>query len=375
MADDALLTATRKRTRSAAWSVSRLRQVGRLGPTASRGGRPQHGFTLVELLVVITIIGILISLLLPAVQAAREAGRCMQCTNNLKQISLAAHLYHDAVGSFPPAFLSGWNFTSPKVRKRGFSLFIFLLPYMEMSNLYDKWDFSDPDLAFVGDMQSLAAQGPNLLCPSESENENPLNYGSKHIQGVPTPARHIKVTSYAGNAGTRSYHPDSGYLMTDGIFFMAGPDSQPVPNLRTVRLADVTDGTSNTLFFGERCRYDPNYDSFAAEGWDWEFRFYGNWCGASRLVLSHNTLSSYAPINYRLPFGYANRAGAAPPANSAEDFKYYIDMRTCAFGSSHPGGANISLCDGSVRFFSETIPLITLRALSTRQGGELETVP
>ena len=372
MADDGLLTAQCKRTWSAVWSVSRLRQVGSGDLTASWGEKSRRGFTLVELLVVITIIGILISMLLPAVQAAREAGRRMQCTNNLKQISLAAHCYHNAAGTFPTAFLSGWNFTTPKVQKRGFSLFIFLLPYLERINLYDQWDFSDPDLAFDGDTQSLAAQGPDLLCPSEPENDNPLDYGSKHIQGVPTPPRHIKVTSYAGNAGTRSYHPDSGYLKTDGIFFMAGPDSQPVPNQCTVRLADVTDGTSNTLFFGERCRSDPNYDTFAAQGWDWEFRFYGNWCGASRLVLSHNTLSSYTPINYRLPFDYANRAGAVPPANSADDFKYYIDMRTCAFGSCHPGGANISLCDGSVHFFSETIPLIILRALSTRQGGEME---
>jgi prepilin-type processing-associated H-X9-DG protein len=91
--------------------------------------------------------------------------------------------------------------------------------------------------------------------------------------------------------------------------------------------------------------------------------------------VAHVTLSSYAPINYRLPFNYDNRAGATPPANSAADFKYYIDLRVCAYGSSHPGGANLALCDGSVRFFSETIPLVTLRALSTRKGGEAVTAP
>jgi prepilin-type processing-associated H-X9-DG protein len=229
-----------------------------------------------------------------------------------------------------------------------------------------------PDLQFVGDRASLAANGPNLLCPSEPESDNPLDYSTRHIQGSAMPPRHIRVTSYCGNAGTRSYHPDSGFFMADGIFIMAGPDSQPRPNQNPITLAGIVDGTSNTLFFGERSRWDPNYNSFAAQGWDWPLRFYGNWCGASRLVVSHLTLSGYSPINYRLPFNYTNRAIASPPANSPADFKYYIDLRLCAYGSSHPGGANISLADGSVRFFSETISMVTLRALSTRAGGEPE---
>ena len=372
MANNDLVTAARKRTWSAVRSVFGLRRKPWLDQAASRA-ICSRGFTLVELLVVIAIIGILVSLLLPAVQAAREASRRMKCSNKLRQIALAAHNYHDTVGTFPPSWLSGWRNSSGK--KRGYSLYIHLLPYIEMSSLYDQWDFSNPDLQFVGDMDSLAAKGPDLLCPSEPESENPLDYSNKHIQGSPMPPRHIKVTSYCGNAGTKSYHPDSGFFKADGIFVMAGPDSQPVPDQQPVRLAGITDGTSNTLFFGERSRWDPNYNTFAAQGWDWQLRFYGNWCGASRLVVSHLTLSGYSPINYRLPFNYENRAGANPPANSANDFKYYIDLRLCAYGSSHPGGANISLADGSVRFISETIPLMTLRALSTRAGGEAECAP
>lgn len=118
-----------------------------------------------------------------------------------------------------------------------------------------------------------------------------------------------------------------------------------MPNQRPVRLEDIRDGTSQTLFFGERSRWDPNYDTFAAQGWDWEFHYYGNWCGASRLSLAHITLSGYSPINYRLPFDYEGRAGAIPSAGSQADFAYYIDMRVCAFGSSHPCGANVSRCD------------------------------
>jgi prepilin-type N-terminal cleavage/methylation domain-containing protein/prepilin-type processing-associated H-X9-DG protein len=329
------------------------------------------GFTLVELLVVIAIIGILIALLLPAVQAAREAARRTQCTNTLKQVSLAAHHYHDALGSFPPGMLLS-QYNRSRDRYRGVSLFVLLLPYLEQENLHAEWDFDDPNANFGG-RESRADRGPNLLCPSETESGNPLHYSSR-LTGS-SMDRYVRVTSYAGNAGTRSYHPASGFLKTDGIFFMAGPGSLPEPNQQPVRVADVADGTSNTLFLGERTRWAPNYDTFAAQGWDWAFRFYGNWAATSASGVAHVTLSSYPPINYRLPFDYDARAGASPPAGSAADFKYYIDLRVCAYGSNHPGGANLALCDGSVRFFSDTIPLIALRALSTRQGGEALTGP
>jgi len=332
-----------------------------------------RGFTLVELLVVIAIIGILVALLLPAVQAAREASRRTQCTNALKQVALAAQQYHDALRTFPPAIVFTRHYPTPTPRDAGVSLFVHLLPFLEMNHLRGQWEDSDPESVFNGGLNALSAQGPNLLCPSEPEKENPLYYAS-HIYGFATD-RWIKTTSYAGNGGTRSYHPSSGFLMADGIFFQVGPKSKPVPNQEPVRLADVVDGASNTLFFGERSRWDPNYNTFAAQGWDWVFRNYGNWCGTSGSVLSHITLSSYAPLNYRLPFDSDHRAGASPPANSAADFKYYIDLRVCAYGSSHPGGANLALCDGSVRFFSESIGMVTLRALSTRQGGEAEGLP
>ena len=331
-----------------------------------------RAFTLVELLVVIAIIGILTALLLPAVQMAREAARRTQCVNNLKQLALAAHGYHDAVRTFPPAMLLS-QYDASKNRYRGFSLFVLLLPYFEQGNLHAQWDFANPNGNFSGATDSHAAWGPNLLCPSEPEDENPLQYSTR-LTGSSSD-RWIKVTSYGGNAGTRSYHPASGFLTTDGMFFMAGPGSLPEPDQRPVRLAEICDGTSNTLLFGERSRWAPNYNTFADQGWDWHFRYYGNWAATSTSGVAHVSLSSYPSINYRLPFDYDHRAEAVPPANDATGFKHYIDLRVCGFGSNHPGGANFAMADGSVRFLSETIPLITLRALSTRQGGEVVYTP
>jgi len=338
--------------------------------------RRKPGFTLVELLVVIAIIGILIAMLLPAVQAAREAARRTQCTNALKQIALAAHNYHDSLRSFPSGMLLAQYATSGKgvPKNRGYSLFVLLLPYLEQTSLHGKWDFNEPANNFVGGRDCNAATAvPQLLCPSDPEQENPV-FVSATLGGEGVD-RWNAMTSYGGNAGTRSYHPTSGFIMSDGIFFLTGPGSVPDANQRPVRLADITDGTNNTLLFGERSRRDPNYDTFAAQGWDCPIRLYGRWAPIGWLGVAHVTLSSYSPINYRLPFDYANRALANPPCNSSTDFKYYIDLRVCAFGSNHPGGANFSMCDGSVRFVSETISMITLRALTTRQGGETETVP
>ena len=312
------------------------------------------------------------ALLLPSVQAARAAARRVQCANNLKQIALAAHEYHSTAGTLPPGILLSQYYPS-RARYRGANLFVFLLPHLDAGSLCGQWDFVDPNRNFDGGTDSRAAKGPNLLCPAEPASENPLYYSSR-LTGSSLD-RYIKVTSYAGNGGTRSYHPASGFLMTNGVFFMAGPGSRPQSNQEPVRFADITDGTTNTLFFGERSRWDPNYDTFAAQGWDWEFRYYGNWAATSASGVAHVTLSSYPPINYRLPFNYDNRATANPPANSAIDFKYYIDLRVCAYGSSHPGGANLAMCDGSVRFFSESTNLMTFRALSTRGGGEVVPTP
>jgi len=142
----------------------------------TRRHAPLHAgpaFTLVELLVVIAIIGILVALLLPAVQAAREAGRRTWCTNTLKQLALAAQQYHDVVRTFPPAIVFTRHYPTPTPRYTGVSLFIHLLPYIEKNSLRGQWEDGDPESVFNGGRDALSAQGPDLLCPSEPESENP----------------------------------------------------------------------------------------------------------------------------------------------------------------------------------------------------------
>ncbi len=122
--------------------------------------------------------GGLVALLLPAVQAAREAARRMHGSNTLKQIALAGHHYHDTAGSFPPGILLS-QYDAARATWRGTRLFVFLLPYWEQGGLYDKWDFDDPNRNFLGGMQSRAARGPNLRCPSEPDSENLLLYSTR----------------------------------------------------------------------------------------------------------------------------------------------------------------------------------------------------
>ncbi|MCC7084871.1 MAG: DUF1559 domain-containing protein [Pirellulales bacterium] len=313
------------------------------------------GFTLIEVLVVIAMIGVLVALLLPAVQSAREAARRVHCSNQLKQLALAAQHYHATWNSFPP----GVDRSTSKKQ----SLFVFLLPEMEDRSFYEQWKQPNADRAVLG-----ATVLPGLVCPSDRIPNNPVqNKMSAKCYGL---------TSYGGNGGTRSFHPDSPDLKADGIFFEVGAKSRPVVDQRAVRISDIADGTSSTLLFGERSHDDPNFDSFAKRGWEQTMGEYGYWTASGgNLALGDVTLSSFAELNYRVPATYENRAEANPAASSVSAFRFYADRRLSAFGSNHPGGANFALADGSVRFIHNDIPQESLRAMSTRSGGEPVKVP
>src|SRR5688500_11935215 len=145
--------------------------------------RHRPAFTLVELLVVIAIIGILAALLLPAIQSAREAGRRTRCVNNLRQLALATHNFHDVQETLPPGVLQMSFAGMPKYR--GVSLYVKLLPYIEQEMLAAKWDHADPLTNTVGGSSSLTATKlPLLICPSDIIPTNPINGGSNRWYGL-----------------------------------------------------------------------------------------------------------------------------------------------------------------------------------------------
>jgi prepilin-type N-terminal cleavage/methylation domain-containing protein/prepilin-type processing-associated H-X9-DG protein len=318
----------------------------------------RRAFTLIELLVVIAIIAVLVGLLLPAVQKVREAANRISCTNNLKQIALAAHNYHDTYGRFPGGVYLNPGPFSLGPRAQGYTVFVALLPFIEQDNLYALWNFTTP---ILNGQQSATVPNPpaatvlkTLICPSDQIPENPRP-AAKHPPGVYL----WGITSYGGNGGTQSY-PNASL---DGIFFAVGPGSSPV--LKSVRMADVTDGLSNTLLFGERYHLDANFDELVSPvpsslstdlvaGYGW-------WGSPTPEAVADVTESAFAPLNYLVP-------NPLPPGVTSQQA---VNLRICAWGSGHTGGANFALGDGSVRFIDNSIPQTTLAWLSTRAGGEV----
>jgi prepilin-type processing-associated H-X9-DG protein len=306
--------------------------------------------TLIELLVVIGIIAILIALLLPAVQKVREAANRMSCLNNLKQIALATHNFHDTHQKFPTGGRLPVNVGGRPTG--GTNLWVELLPYFEQDNLHNKWDYYDNRNNVAGVRNATQAQVIKiLLCPSDPLPEPVVQTTAANSLAPPWSWGYYGMSSYGGSAGKRSVNPGSPPafpgITRDGIFFIGS----------CVRLTDVTDGSSNTILFGERYHRDPEFDlrqppgiTPMAEVGRWGYVANGGG------LMANVTLHTAAPINYRVP-----------PGGDLST----INDRDCAFGSGHPGGANFASADGSVRFVRDSIPLATLQALSTRAGGEV----
>jgi prepilin-type N-terminal cleavage/methylation domain-containing protein/prepilin-type processing-associated H-X9-DG protein len=310
----------------------------------------RRGFTLVELLVVIAIIGILVALLLPAIQAAREAARRTQCLNNLKQIGVANHNYCDSKKSFPPGACvpigSNSGEISPSscpdldknpatidcppqpIPGKWGSWLTWILPYMEESALFANLNLNDREYGYCTGPNSYGATIiPGYICPSDEQTTKVMVYSNTYYFGM---------NSYFGNAGTKAWLISQATF--NGVLFYNSK----------VKFSGITDGTSHTLLVGERNSADPTWKASTPltdyRGWAW--------------------------ANYNS--GQDNLGDSAWPINSTTA-QINIDARRTNFGSGHPGGSNFVFCDGSAQFLTLTgsDELVTLQQLSMRADGQV----
>ncbi|PQO46202.1 prepilin-type cleavage/methylation domain-containing protein [Blastopirellula marina] len=311
--------------------------------------RNRLGFTLVELLVVIAIIGVLVALLLPAVQQAREAARRMSCGNNLKQLALACHNYHDTFLELPTGSqqLIGWR--------------ISILPFIEQKNLTDKFNYTETfsGNADTGNAKLLEKlELDAFICPS-----------TQPPQSYPWNKRHHQYHSYCGvNGAVDRNATNQAEWGACKQFYGYSCDNGTMGYNQELTFANITDGTSNTLMIGEQSGYDPGM-----EEWNSGLKqgYHGGWHGAGNSVVNASATQTgigggMAPIVY-------------PPNSVCSSGDRWVCgmayVNSCNYNSYHPGGVQFALADGSVRFVPETTDLVLLKRLAMRGDGRVASMP
>ena len=299
----------------------------------------RHAFTLVELLVVIAIIGVLVGLLLPAVQAARESARRSRCTNNLKQVGLALHLYHDSRKALPPGStgISTAGSGVPAYTPSGnLSFLVPILPFMEEMSLFDRCDLTKdyntaPYTTAVSGVTINGTRLNNVLCPSATavvSQYAPEAGITTHILAVWGPRG---ANPAGGQYGYYGGPIQQGYVPNQGVLGV----NVAMP------LSKVTDGTSTTLLIGEMSWKDANCYRPWTRGWA------GILGGGGKSTLYAINSTPYTVNNF-----------------------HHV-----SFGSNHPGVCGFGFADGAVAFISESIDLVTYNSLSSRNGGETVRLP
>jgi prepilin-type N-terminal cleavage/methylation domain-containing protein/prepilin-type processing-associated H-X9-DG protein len=347
--------------RSARHALNDSQALARAGPALLGSKTPtierprRLGFTLVELLVVIAIIGVLVALLLPAIQAAREAARRSQCQNALKQIGLACLNFHDTKKHFPPGICApygtaGEGELNPKlcpggeancppqpIPGRWGSWLTWILPHIEQAPLYSRLDLTHREYGYCNGPKSYGASIiPDYLCPADAELTKVMTYTANDGNTY-----YFGPNSYAGNGGIKAYPFNLASL--DGVLYYNSK----------VRMADITDGSSHTLLVGERDNGDKTFslDLTDYRGWAW--------CNYNSA--QDNLGDTIWPINTTTKEIYTQVAN--------------VDPRKTVFGSGHTGGgANFAFSDGSVHFVTLTNSgdLATLQQLSSVADGKVD---
>jgi prepilin-type N-terminal cleavage/methylation domain-containing protein len=316
-----------------------------------RFSRPPRGFTLVELLVVIAIIGVLIALLLPAVQAARESARRTQCSNNLRQIGLALHTYENAAKALPPGGLYAAG-------GYGHSWWVRILPNVEQDNLYTQFDFKGSSTGWIGgDAWGGNPRNRALLrgktfswmyCPSSTLPKVSLNVPEHDFANVMSPT-YTGVSGANDHPTTKNKNPVQGVdgkVSAGGVLIM----------LEAVRIGEISDGTSNTLAVVEQSDFCRDANGLEEDCRSDCYHGFPMGPGNDGWQRAFNTTTVLHRVNEKS----INALGV--PGNCGPNR---------AIQSVHAGGAQVLLCDSSVRFLSEAIPIQTLYNLANRDDGNV----